>query len=188
MVPKELFFRPRVNQLLSPSGNWTISRLPSSQSLCQTLQTACRMNLFAKARDLGIQTEFIDGQGHPHVTAADALKVVFEALPPQGARQLIDGPVVVRQGHKAHGTLLPAARFPVRWEIGGLTGAIVGETKGEPIEWPSHLPPGVYGLRLTDAAGTTEEVPLVSAPARAFAGDFDRGWLLAVQLYGVRST
>ena len=41
---------------------------------------------------------------------------------------------------------------------------------------------------LTDAAGTTEEIPLVSAPAQAFAGDFDRGWLLAVQLYGVRST
>jgi 4-alpha-glucanotransferase len=146
------------------------------------------MNLFAKARDLGIQTEFIDGQGHPHVTAADALKVVFEALPPQGERKLIDGPVVVRQGHKAHGTLLPGARFPIRWEIGGHTSAIVGETKGEPIDWPGHLPPGVYGLRLTDAAGIAEEVPLVSAPARAFAGDFDRGWLLAVQLYGVRST
>src|SRR4029077_288585 len=171
MVPKELFFRTRVNQLLSPSHNWTISRLPSSQSLCQTLQTACRMNLFAKARDLGIQTEFIDGQGHPHVTAADALKVVFEALPLQGERKLIDGPVVVRQGHKAHGTLLPGARFPIRWEIGGHASAVVGEAKGDASDWPGHLPPGVYGLRLTDAAGIAEEVPLVSAPARAFAGD-----------------
>ena len=26
------------------------------------------------------------------------------------------------------------------------------------------------------------------APPSAFDGDFDRGWLLAVQLYGVRST
>ena len=33
----------------------------------------------------------------------------------------------------------------------------------------------------------TEEVPLLSAPERAFGGDFDRCWLLAVQLYGVRS-
>jgi 4-alpha-glucanotransferase len=42
-------------------------------------------------------------------------------------------------------------------------------------------------LQLSDAAGDTEEVPLLVAPARAFAGDFDRGWLIAVQLYGVRS-
>ena len=64
------------------------------------------MDLFLRARDLGIQTEFIDGQGHPHVTAADALKVVFDALPPQAARALLDGPVVMRQGHAAHSMLL----------------------------------------------------------------------------------
>ena len=33
----------------------------------------------------------------------------------------------------------------------------------------------------------TEEAPLMVAPPRAFGGDFDRCWLLAVQLYGVRS-
>src|SRR5947209_5512497 len=100
------------------------------------------MNLFAKARDLGIQTEFVDGHGHPHVTAPDALKVVFEALPPQAARALIDGPVVVRQGHAAHSALLPGARYPVRWEIDGHSSVIVGETTGGAIEWPGHLPHG----------------------------------------------
>ena len=30
-------------------------------------------------------------------------------------------------------------------------------------------------------------MPLIVAPAKAFGGDFDRCWLLAVQLYGVRS-
>jgi 4-alpha-glucanotransferase len=146
------------------------------------------MDLFVKARDLGIQTEFIDGQGRPHVTAADALKVVFEALPPQAARALLDGPVVVRQGHAAHSMLLREARFPVRWEISDETRVVAGETLSGAIAWPENLPLGVYRLRLTDAGGITEEAPLVSAPARAFGGDFDRGWLLAVQLYGVRST
>ncbi len=146
------------------------------------------MNLFAKAKDLGIQTEFIDGHGHPHVTAADALKVIFDALPPQAARQLIEGPVVVRQGHKAQTTLLPAARFPVRWEVRSGASMVAGETQGGAIEWPDGLPVGVHRLRLTDAAGKSEEVPLVSAPKAAFGGDFDRGWLLAVQLYGIRST
>ena len=46
---------------------------------------------------------------------------------------------------------------------------------------------GVHRLQLTDAASTTEDVPLMSAPERAFGGDFDRCWLLAVQLYSVRS-
>ena len=36
-------------------------------------------------------------------------------------------------------------------------------------------------------ATTAEDVPLISAPERAFGGEFDRCWLLAVQLYGVRS-
>lgn len=145
------------------------------------------MTLFAKARDLGIQTEFIDGQGRPHVTAADALAAIFEALPPQADRRLLDGPVVVRQGRAAHSTLLPGARLPVRWEIAGETGLIAGETGNGKIEWPARLPPGVSRLTLFDAAGASEQVPLVVAPEKAFGGDFDRGWLLAVQLYGIRS-
>ena len=52
---------------------------------------------------------------------------------------------------------------------------------------PQGLPSGVYRLQLTDAAAVTEDVPLISAPEKAFGGDFDRCWLLAVQLYGVRS-
>ena len=40
------------------------------------------MNLFAKAKDLGIQTEFIDGHGHPHVLAGDTAKAqaLFERV------------------------------------------------------------------------------------------------------------
>src|SRR5262245_29918374 len=184
MVPLEPIPAANVNHLLSPSCIWTISRLPRHSRV----QTTCRMNLFAKAKDLGIQTEFIDGHGQPHVTAADALQVVFDALPPQAARRLIDGPVVVRQGRAAHTTLLPGARFPVRWEISGEISVVAGEAPGGTIEWPANLPLGVWSLRLSDAGGVIEEVPLVSAPATAFGGDFDRAWLLAVQLYGVRST
>ena len=39
------------------------------------------MDLFTKAKDLGIQTEFIDGQGHRHVTDAAALKIILDAMP-----------------------------------------------------------------------------------------------------------
>src|SRR6185503_16725950 len=121
-----------VNHPLSPSRIWTISR----HWRHSRVQTACRMDLFVKARDLGIQTEFIDGQGRPHVTAADALKVVFDALPPQTARALLDGPVVVRQGQAAHSMLLREARFPVRWEIIGDGHVVAGETPAGAIAWP----------------------------------------------------
>ena len=48
------------------------------------------------------------------------------------------------------------------------------------------MPVGSYRLHLADSA-CSEEVPLIVAPRRAFDGDFDRSWLMAVQLYGVRS-
>lgn len=62
-----------------------------------------------------------------------------------------------------------------------------GETREPVIAWPAGLPLGYHRLTLTDAGGVTEEVPMIVAPERAFGGDFDRGWLLAVQLYSVRS-
>jgi 4-alpha-glucanotransferase len=46
---------------------------------------------------------------------------------------------------------------------------------------------GSYRLYLTDASSTSEEVPLIVSPPKAYGGDFGRGWLMAVQLYGVRS-
>src|SRR5260370_11698102 len=62
-----------------------------------------------------------------------------------------------------------------------------GETNDRVIGWPSDLAVGSYRLYLTDASSVTEKTPLIVAPPRAFGGDFDRCWLLAVQIYGVRS-
>src|SRR5207302_9982534 len=55
------------------------------------------------------------------------------------------------------------------------------------IFWPADLSEGSYRLHLTDAASLTDEAPFIVAPPKAYGGDFDRCWLLAVQLYGVRS-
>jgi len=142
---------------------------------------------------LGIQAEFIDGQGHRHVTDDAALTIILNALPAELPRRLLDGPVVIRSGQPARTRPDPAARFPVGWKI--VSGQIVtssgtiaeGEAKDGVIVWPTDLPEGAYCLQLTDAASVTEEVPLLVAPRAAFAGDFDRCWLLAVQLYSVRS-
>jgi 4-alpha-glucanotransferase len=144
------------------------------------------MDLSTKAKDLGIQTEFSDGQGHRHVTDAAALKIILDALPARPPHRFLRDAVVVRSGQSSRTELDPAAALPLRWKIvAGPKVIAEGETQDRVIVWPD-LPEGSYRLHLTDVAGTSEEAPLIVAP-RAFPGDFDRCWLLAVQFYGVRS-
>jgi 4-alpha-glucanotransferase len=147
------------------------------------------MNLYTKAAGLGIQTEFIDGQGHRHVTDEAALKIILDALPVELPHRLLGHPVVVvRAGRPSRSALGQAAIFPVHWKIvAGLKVIAEGHTENGAIDWPADLPVGTWRLKLTDNVSVTEETPLIVTPPRAFDGDFDRCWLLAVQLYGVRS-
>ena len=146
------------------------------------------MDLFTRARELGIQTEYIDGQGHRHVTDAAALQIILDALPVRIPNRFLDQAVVVRSGQPSRTELSQAATFPLRWKIvAGVKVIAEGETHDRTMVWPADLPVGSYRLHLTDASGFTEQAPLIVAPPRAFGGDFDRCWLLAVQLYGVRS-
>jgi 4-alpha-glucanotransferase len=95
---------------------------------------------------------------------------------------------VVRSGQPSRIELSQAAIPPLRWKI--MAGPKVmarGQTCDRVIAWPPDLSVGSYRLHLTDASSVTEETPLIVAPPRAFDGDFDRCWLLAVQLYGIRS-
>jgi 4-alpha-glucanotransferase len=147
------------------------------------------MDLFTQAKNLGILTEFVDGQGIRHVTGEIALRLIVDAFPTRiPCRFIEDGAVVIRTGQPARSELGEAAKLPLSWKIDAGPGIIrEGEADGRTIVWPQELPVGTYRLLLTDAAKVTEEVPFVVAPHRAYGGDFDRGWLLAVQLYSVRS-
>jgi 4-alpha-glucanotransferase len=147
------------------------------------------MDLFVKAKELGIETEFVNGHGHRHTTDAAALKIILDALPAEPSRRILSHAVVVRSGRPARTQLGPAASLPVKWKIvSGLELIAEGRAEEHLVAWPDNLPEGCYRLCLTDAAACAEEVPLIVAPPSAFGGDFDRCWLLAVQLYGVRST
>ena len=74
------------------------------------------MDLFAQAEAQGIQTEFLDGQGHRRVTDAAALKIILEALPPQAPRILLATGKLVGEGfdHPPLDTLVLA--MPVSWK------------------------------------------------------------------------
>jgi 4-alpha-glucanotransferase len=146
------------------------------------------MDLFTKAKERGIQTEFIDGQGHRHVTGDAALKIILDALPARTPRRLVGEVVVVRSGRPSRTELGQAVTLPLHWKIvAGLEVIAQGEAIDRVIAWPPDLPEGSYRLHLTDAASVSEEAPLIVAPPRAFGGDFDRCWLLAAQLYSIRS-
>jgi 4-alpha-glucanotransferase len=147
------------------------------------------MDLFTKAAELGIQTEFIDGQGHRHVTEAAALEIILNALPVRAPHRFLERPVVLRPGQPARTEFRDAATLPLQWKIvAGLKVIAEGASRDRTITWPADLPLGSYRLHLTDASLLSEEVPFIVAPPKAFGGDFDRSWLLAVQLYGVRSS
>src|ERR1700742_1836657 len=150
---------------------------------------ACRMDVYDRAKELGIQTEFVDGQGHRRVTDATALKIILDALPERNPTRLLGRPVVLRTGETARTELSAAAALPVTWKVTAGRDVIAqGETHERVIAWPSGWKEGIYRLKLSDAAALAEEVPLMVSRPRAFAGEFDRGWLLAVQLYSVRSS
>jgi 4-alpha-glucanotransferase len=146
------------------------------------------MDLFTKAAELGIQTGFHDGQGEWHTTDAEALKIILDAMPVRTAHRFLDSSVVLRAGEACRTILTEAASFPLQWKISSAGKTIAeGTTADRNIDWPEQLPSGFHHVELTDASLFSEEAPFIVAPAKAFAGEFDRSWILAVQLYGVRS-
>src|SRR6478736_4972333 len=146
------------------------------------------MDLLAQARIKGVQSEFVDALGKLRVTDPVALKSILDALPEKRVYRFVSGPVVVRALGHPRTELVTIGAPPLKWKMTGNGNVIAqGETREPVIAWPAGLPLGYHRLTLTDAEGTTEEVPMIVAPERAFGGDFDRGWLLAVQLYSVRS-
>ncbi len=146
------------------------------------------MDLFDQAKSLGILTEFIDGQGQRQVTKEAALRIIVDAFPARTPYRFVEGPIVVRSGQPERTELREAAALPLRWKIeAGPVTIAEGTASDRTILWPQYLPIGTYRLGLKDAAGATDDVPLIVSPPRAYSGDFDRVWLLAAQLYGIRS-
>ncbi|MEZ2146139.1 4-alpha-glucanotransferase [Bradyrhizobium sp. DN5] len=146
------------------------------------------MDLITQARIKGVQSEFIDALGKLRVTDPVALKSILDALPEKRVYRFVGGPVVVRALGHPRTELAAIGAPPLQWKLAANGKSIAqGQTREPVIAWPAGLPLGYHRLTLTDAEGVTEEVPMIVAPERAFGGDFDRGWLLAVQLYSVRS-
>ncbi|RJF75105.1 4-alpha-glucanotransferase [Rhodopseudomonas palustris] len=146
------------------------------------------MDLFTKAAELGIQTEFFDGQGQRHVTPPAALQIILDAMPARASHKLLDHAAVLRQGDGARPLLGAGVSGPVAWEIvAGANTLASGTALDGKVDLPADLAAGDYRLRLADADGRTETAPLLVSPAAAYRGSFERSWIVAAQLYGLRS-
>jgi len=147
------------------------------------------MDLFAKAAELGIETEFWDWQGRRREIDVGALANLVNAFPQQDAHRLVDGSVIVRLGATSVTPIRAGAR-PLRWQVVS-AGTILAEGSAtEPfLSWPADIPEGVHRLNLFEPSSPyCEDVPFIVTPAVAFQGNFSRSWILAIQLYGLRSS
>ena len=123
------------------------------------------MDIFSQALDLGILTEFFDGQGVRHVTDEAALKIIIDAFPEAPPRRLIDGGVVIRCGLPARSRLHDeAVKVMAMPEVKETVLASVKRTGRALIVHEAQLTAGFgaeVAARLADAA-----FPWLDAPIR----------------------
>jgi hypothetical protein len=83
------------------------------------------MDLFTRARKLGIQTEFVDGQGHRHVTDAAALKIILDALPVRPPYRFLREAVVIRSAAPR----APSSNPPPNYRCTGRSPGVPGSSR-----------------------------------------------------------
>lgn len=145
------------------------------------------MDVYSKAKQLGIETEFLDGQGRRQVVTAEALTIILDALPPNSQLKHFTGPVV-KNAHEQGLDLAVNEADGLTWELNRDGRNVAdGRVTGGHISIRHHMPEGNYRLSLVDGK-RSESIPVIVAPEKAWQGSgFDRIWLLTVQLYSVKS-
>lgn len=146
------------------------------------------MDVYSKAKQLGIATEFVDVHGHRQICRADALQIIVDALPPRSFRRHLSGPVV-RNAHETGIAVSVPEANGLHWRLQNRDRDVAdGVVENASIAIGSGVAVGTYRLSLEGRDGDSETAPLIVAPEQAWqGGGFDRIWLLTVQLYSIRS-
>jgi 4-alpha-glucanotransferase len=139
------------------------------------------LDIQAEARAAGILTEYHDARGqHLHVPD-DVLSRVLAALPKLAAQAT--EPLVLRTDLEDANVAFDLGAA-ARWRLS------TGERELAEGSGAVHVPglqPGVYRLDVEQDGAPRASRTLVVAPAMAYQGTFDSVWVLAVQLYSLRS-
>ncbi len=115
----------------------------------------------------------------------EALRRVLDALP----RPTSDLPAIVHRFGSGSIDISFERADVARWTLrSGDRVVNEGHRAGDVVHLPDSLPLGVYRLDLLGEDGRVcASRPLLVVPPTAFQGEFDRVWVLAVQLYSLRS-
>src|SRR3989449_4134674 len=152
------------------------------------------MDIFERARRLGVDTEYRDGFGHLRTVEPEVLVRILDALAAagDGAERMLPRTILVRKNTEQPLRLAAAEGQPLRWEI--LSPQKIPDGEGTSPLLTLPVPQnGVFQLRVTVARpgnDRTETACLIVCRDRAYQGGQvapGRMWALAVQLYGVRS-
>jgi len=146
------------------------------------------MDVRAKAAELGIETSFIDATGHQRVLDETALRRLLDSVPNKPTHDIFTDDLIRRGSERLTPKLSNKAVCPLSWQLSDMQRHPVAQGDGTSMSIAiDNLHDGVYALQAMDAQGLKDRVNFLSVPQRAYSGDFDRVWILAVQLYGVRS-
>jgi len=78
------------------------------------------MDVYSKARDLGIELEFQDGQGNRHQVSAERVRAILDGLPLPARHPYLKSPVVIAaQSDDFRIATDPAARIRAIVEVSG---------------------------------------------------------------------
>ncbi len=135
------------------------------------------MDVYSKARDLGIDLEFVDGQGHRHVVKAERLRAILDGLPSPPRHPYLKQPVVIVADVRRLSR--PDRCRGERASAGGSLNVMrcsrEDSVAGAMINLPHSMAIGTYRLELEDGNGNTiDSIPLLVTPAAAYQGSFDR--------------
>lgn len=145
------------------------------------------MDILAEARLSGVLPDYYDARGNHQHVPYQALRRVLDALPepnPDPSAQ----PIVHRLGSAQIRISVPDDAC-TRWTLFEGAKAIgEGARSDGQVSLPETLPPGRYRLDMfDDDARLRASRLLLVVPPRAFQGEFGRVWVLAAQLYSLRS-
>jgi len=138
------------------------------------------MDLSEELSRYGIEASFTDGNGHIHTIDEQTFHHVAEAL---GDAPSLSTPIVMRcaDGADRHHLVTRLSHLH-EWRIFDADGRLILSFADAR---DARLSFGVYRLR--GQHNGVVESSLIVAPERAYDAAFERRWLLAAQLYGVRS-
>jgi 4-alpha-glucanotransferase len=143
--------------------------------------------LARRAADLGIERDYDDARGVRRVVGTETLRRLVAALAPTGAPAASAPSALLWRQGRTETLPLPGTAGGTAWRIlSGGSELARGTTEGGCLRLPDAVPIGTHSLEIEGR----EVFPLLVAPATAYqledAGP-ERFWVLAVQLYAVRS-